>query len=681
MKPELLEFLRCPRCGASFTVTTLSEDEREIREAHLICAGQRHFFEVRGGILRLCTGFDHDLVKKELAYENSTYHGDSRLTDPEIISQFPETLPDLWPHTANFGPDFADLVDRINVRPGDWTLDIGTGPCWTSRLLAERGARVIALDVNEANYYGLGAADILFDKRGVYFERILESMTRLPFADNSIDRITFNASFHHTPDMIGTLAECARVLKPDGVIAMVNEEFGSLRRRLFPVTDCTDTGSHHEIAYRAFEGAAGRAGFKLRYHVAGHVRRRLERLLSKPLGRAAVKLMEAFPLCIQQLNSALIVLTKDAVSPAARRVASPPGNADLQNPVASAAAAQAAAPPIVMLGTPFDNVTTAQTVSLIEKMVASRRPHHLVTANVDFLTQAVGDVELRRVFNNAHMVLCDGTPLLWASRLLGNPLPERVAGSDLVPLLIKVAEQKGHRLYLLGGSLESNQRAVANLQSQYPSLRIVGSDAPPFAPLEKMDHEAICGRITRAQPDLLFVAFGCPKQEKWIAMHYKRLGVPVVVGVGATIDFLAGMVRRAPRWMQAAGLEWMFRLAQEPRRLCGRYARDLVVFATMTFRQWWLMQRRARSFASDARHFSVECERALAGDPPWQVDLSRLRFIDSTGMGLLARLDRNARWLGRPLVLVAPTPNVRSALALMRLDEVFAIAPDKPRFG
>src|SRR5581483_6098581 len=133
----------------------------------------------------------------------------------------------------------------------------------------------------------------------------------------------------------------------------------------------------------------------------------------------------------------------------------------------------------------------------------------------------------------------------------------RVAGSDLVPLLLKVAAEKGYRAYFLGGAPESTQRAVERLQRQFPELQIAGHYSPKFAPLLEMDHDDICRRVREARADFLFVAFGCPKQEKWIAMHYRSLGVPVVVGVGATIDFLAGTVKRAPRWMQEAGLEWV----------------------------------------------------------------------------------------------------------------------------
>src|SRR5882672_10793955 len=137
-------------------------------------------------------------------------------------------------------------------------------------------------------------------------------------------------------------------------------------------------------------------------------------------------------------------------------------------------------PPIAILGVPFDNVTTRETVDLIQRMVSSRQPHYLVTANVDFLVQAQEDVELRRIMFDAHLVLCDGTPLVWASRLLGNPLPERVAGADLVPLLIRVAAQRGYRLFFLGATPESAQAAVDNLKRQYEGLIIAGHYSPPF---------------------------------------------------------------------------------------------------------------------------------------------------------------------------------------------------------
>jgi N-acetylglucosaminyldiphosphoundecaprenol N-acetyl-beta-D-mannosaminyltransferase len=336
-----------------------------------------------------------------------------------------------------------------------------------------------------------------------------------------------------------------------------------------------------------------------------------------------------------------------------------------------------ARPPIAMLGVPFDNVTATEAVASIERMVASRRPHYVVTANVDFLVQAQSDVELRRILTEAHLVLCDGTPLVWASRLLGNRLPERVAGSDLVPVLLKVAAEKQYRVFLLGATPDSVEEAAARLRRDHPSLPLAGYYSPPFSDLLAMDHEEIKRRVREARPDLLFVAFGCPKAEKWIAMHYRDLGVPVMAGVGATIDFLAGRVQRAPPWMQQAGVEWMFRLGCEPRRLFRRYMRDLWVFGWKIAAQWSLLQwipslTRRKSNVSA----STLCEAARPVGRHCVLDLSGLRFIDSTDVGLLLVLQKKLRAQGRQFVLVSVRPGVQRALSLMRLKDHFDIVPD-----
>ena len=365
-------------------------------------------------------------------------------------------------------------------------------------------------------------------------------------------------------------------------------------------------------------------------------------------------------------------------------------------------------PPIAILGVPFDNVTKVEAIKLVEEMIGSGRPHYLVTPNVDFLAQARKDVELRRILFEAHLVLCDGTPLVWASKLLGNPLPERVAGADLVPLLIEVAARKGYRLFLLGASPESAQRAVARLQKAYPDLTITGHYSPPFNELLEMDHEEIKRRIKEAKPDLLFVSFGCPKQEKWVAMHYRALGVPVTAGVGATIDFLAGHVKRAPLWMQRGGVEWLFRLAQEPRRLFRRYLSDLWIFGTSILPQWWQLRshrrsdrdwmgrgsgcKSARLSLSDAwcrlrlpvrldvaavRENAALVEQAAAYAKDCVVEMNSTHFIDSTGVGFLIRLRKRVLAEGRELVLLAPSPVVVRALSLMRLGDFFLMAPDE----
>ena len=354
-----------------------------------------------------------------------------------------------------------------------------------------------------------------------------------------------------------------------------------------------------------------------------------------------------------------------------------------------------------MMGVPFDNVSTSDTIDLIRRMVTSRRPHYLATANVDFLVQASRDVELRRILFDAHLVLCDGTPLVWASRLLGNPLPERVAGSDLVPLLLKVAEEEGYRPFFLGSTPEALEAAAARVRQLHPQLDIAGWYSPPFCSLMEMDHEEIRKRILAASPDLLFVGFGCPKQEKWINMHYRHLGVPVSVGVGATIDFLAGKLSRAPRWMQKTGTEWIYRLAQEPRRLLGRYARDLYHFSIAMAGQCWSLRRRDRFLHGkrdpapvrqgldyclvemperldfESVHVQREnFEASITPERPCLLDLKQVQFIDSTGVGLLIRLQKRAHHMGQRMICINPSKNTRRALQLMQLEEFFTIAPD-----
>jgi len=360
---------------------------------------------------------------------------------------------------------------------------------------------------------------------------------------------------------------------------------------------------------------------------------------------------------------------------------------------------QPSAPPIAILGVPFDNLTIPEAIELVEQMVASRRPHYLVTANVDFLVQARRDVELRRILFDAHLVLCDGTPLLWASKLLGNRLRERVAGSDLVPLLIRIAAEKGYRIFFLGGSAEITAQAAERLQSQHPKLVVAGYYSPPFRNLLEMDHEEIKRRIQEARPDLLFVSFGCPKQEKWLAMHYQKLSVPVAAGVGGTIDFLAGRLSRAPLWMRSTGTEWLFRWAQEPRRLTKRYLRDLWYFGGPLLTQWWHLRfRRSRHISAgiQAQHDpgpafervalperldmkAVESNaplwaRILANQQPCLLDASHVEFIDSTGVALLIKLQKRARDTAHGLVLIAASSTLRRALGSMRLESFFTFA-------
>lgn len=358
-------------------------------------------------------------------------------------------------------------------------------------------------------------------------------------------------------------------------------------------------------------------------------------------------------------------------------------------------AAKPARWPVCILGVPVDAVTMEEALARIVEMVESNRPHYVVTPNVDFLVQAHANPELHRILCEADLVLCDGQPLVWASRWLGNPLPERVAGADLTPRLIEQAARKGHRIFLLGASPESNDEACRRLTERHPNLRLTGHYAPPICPLEEMDHEAMIWRIRAAEPDILLISFGCPKQEQWIARHYRTLGVPVCLGLGATIDFLAGRVRRAPAWMQRSGLEWTYRLSQEPRRLFRRYWTDLRCFGTALLGQWWSLEWKARAAAGGVlriistsaswQHVRITgaldrsaLERAAevcrrvgeGGRCDCRLDLTGVDSIDSTGAAALTVWQRRLRRTGRRLVLFRPNGRVRHLLRQAGLNHL-----------
>jgi N-acetylglucosaminyldiphosphoundecaprenol N-acetyl-beta-D-mannosaminyltransferase len=232
---------------------------------------------------------------------------------------------------------------------------------------------------------------------------------------------------------------------------------------------------------------------------------------------------------------------------------------------------------VSLLGTWIDRVDVEQATAHIADFVRSRRPHQVVTANVDFLHIAEEDPAFQNIVNSADLVLADGMPLVWASRRLETPLPCRVTGVDMVLTCAELAAREGYSIFLLGAAPGVADEVACVLRARFPGLRIAGTYAPSNVALS--DSDDVVRIIREAQPDMLFVAFGAPKQEKWIHMHSSRLHVPVSIGVGGAFDMLAGRVRRAPIWMQRHGLEWFYRLVQEPHRLWKRYfVQDLPVF-------------------------------------------------------------------------------------------------------
>jgi N-acetylglucosaminyldiphosphoundecaprenol N-acetyl-beta-D-mannosaminyltransferase len=211
----------------------------------------------------------------------------------------------------------------------------------------------------------------------------------------------------------------------------------------------------------------------------------------------------------------------------------------------------------------------------IRGFVRAGTSHQIVTVNLDFLTIAGHMPAFRDTLNMADLAVADGMPLVWASHLKGRTLPERVAGVELVDTCCRIAVERGGSVYLLGAAEGVAAAAARRLSQRYPGLRIAGTYSPPFGPISADEDARIISHIQAARPTMLFVAFGAPRQDLWIREHLAELGVPVAVGVGCVFDLLAGRVTRAPAWMRRSGLEWAFRLGQEPRRLWRRYASDL----------------------------------------------------------------------------------------------------------
>jgi N-acetylglucosaminyldiphosphoundecaprenol N-acetyl-beta-D-mannosaminyltransferase len=223
-----------------------------------------------------------------------------------------------------------------------------------------------------------------------------------------------------------------------------------------------------------------------------------------------------------------------------------------------------------ILGTRVDGVSLAGLLKRVEEFVASGGRHRVLYANVHVLNTACRDPELRRVLNRADLVYCDGAGVKLGAWLLGHRLPERMTGADWIHELCAFCQERGFSLYFLGAEPGVAALAAEKLRAKYPGLIISGTHHGHYEHYGPQDDEVIA-EINALRPDILLVGFGTPLQEKWIAHHSARLEAPVVWAVGALVDFVSGKTPRAPRWMLNHGLEWLYRLLTEPRRLFGRY--------------------------------------------------------------------------------------------------------------
>ena len=216
-----------------------------------------------------------------------------------------------------------------------------------------------------------------------------------------------------------------------------------------------------------------------------------------------------------------------------------------------------------ILGVNVDAVTMAEAVAHVTEAMDVRANVMIATANAEMIMRATHDEELRDILNAAALVVPDGAGTVWAARHLGHAMPERVAGYDLAQELLRRAPAEGRRIYFFGAAPGVAEKAKEKAEQLYPGIEIVGVRNGFFSPA---DNAEIIAEIRAARPDLLLVALGVPKQEKWIAAHLAALDVPAAIGVGGTLDVMAGVMKRAPYWMQKAKLEWLFRGLMQPKR-------------------------------------------------------------------------------------------------------------------
>lgn len=224
------------------------------------------------------------------------------------------------------------------------------------------------------------------------------------------------------------------------------------------------------------------------------------------------------------------------------------------------------------LNVTIDSLTMDEAVVVADELVKKRRCSFIVTPNVDHLVLLESNQELRDAYDRADLVLADGMPIVWLSKYYGEKIKEKISGSDFLPRLCEMAAQRGYKMFFLGAAPGVAEKAAEKMRQTYEGLKIVGSFSPDIGFEDSPDKiSQVKSLIKAANPDILVVAFGCPKQELFINKYKDELNIPVCMGVGASFDFVAGIKKRAPKWMSNHGLEWFYRMWQEPGRMFKRY--------------------------------------------------------------------------------------------------------------
>ena len=244
-------------------------------------------------------------------------------------------------------------------------------------------------------------------------------------------------------------------------------------------------------------------------------------------------------------------------------------------------------PRVDILGVGVSAINMDDALEVIDEWITTGVRRYVCITGVHGVMESQRDEALRRIHNGAGLVTPDGMPLVWLSKWRGWHRTTRVYGPDLMLALCERSLATGYRHFFYGGKEGVPERLARRLQKRYPGLTVAGTYSPPFKAVTEQEGEAVIDRINAAKPDIVWVGLGTPKQEHWMAQHVDRLTASVLLGVGAAFDFHAGLKRQAPRWMQRSGLEWLFRLATEPRRLWRRYLVNNPLFVWLTLLQMW----------------------------------------------------------------------------------------------
>lgn len=357
----------------------------------------------------------------------------------------------------------------------------------------------------------------------------------------------------------------------------------------------------------------------------------------------------------------------------------------------------------VILGLPFHAYTMTDAVAACEKMLTGTKPYYCITANVDFVAQAYSQEAIRPIFFYAERVFCDGMPLVWLSHLLGGHIKKRITGADLTPKLLSLCEKINKRVYFLGSDEITLTKAIKNIKTRYPNLQIAGFNSPPMSPIDEWNNQKIIDDIRTSQTDLLLIALGCPKQELWISRFHKQTQAHLSIGIGASLQYIAYPYQRAPKFLQNIGLEWAWRLFHEPNRLFIRYLKDTFYLFWITLKQYRNMKGLTKNsnihvipqklsktpfFTNNASqidniqiNWSGKVERAtlhLLEQPydytkPIIVTLTNVTFIDSSGLGLLAKMARQAKQAEVPFCLFRPSKTIENTIYALRLNHAFPI--------